>query len=461
MATELFSNPPTPGGSIPWVIANLSQAISTAPAAGTQESWSVTAPAPSSLRSSSAAQFRVVIEAEIMIVTASTSGASPWTFTRGAEGTTPVPHASGLPIYHVLTAGALNNVSGSGGTTGALLAANNLSDVASVATARTNLGLGTAATQATTAFDTAGAAAAAVVGLAPLASPALTGTPTSPTPTQGDSSTKIATTAFVSQNSGISVTTINPVLATQSLALPSFAGGAFAITLTQNTTLSITGASSSVEANVDIWLTQDVVGSRTVTWPGSITWLAGSAPTLPTGPGLSMLVSLVSKDGGTTWYGYYNSGQGAFPPWPGTWFSSPMLGNVGNKTHTANTLYGAAFIVPGQATLTGFIYYSAGTTSGNMLISLFNSAGTLVASSASTAQGAANAPHQIPFSTPYAAVAGTYVAGFQFDNATAQTYDNVFGIPVIVAAQGSFAAPSLITFPTTISNATIPAFSTY
>ncbi len=36
-----------------------------------------------------------------------------------------------------------------------------------------------------------------VLGLAPIASPAFTGTPTAPTPTPGDSSIKIATTAYV------------------------------------------------------------------------------------------------------------------------------------------------------------------------------------------------------------------------------------------------------------------------
>ncbi|MGZ4530821.1 MAG: hypothetical protein ACXVXP_00545 [Mycobacteriaceae bacterium] len=57
-------------------------------------------------------------------------------------------------------------------------------------------------------FDAAGTASSLVAAetsraeaaealLAPLASPALTGTPTAPTPTNGDSSTKIATTAFV------------------------------------------------------------------------------------------------------------------------------------------------------------------------------------------------------------------------------------------------------------------------
>lgn len=73
------------------------------------------------------------------------------------DNTTP----TSLVIYGPKAAGAWGSGVPFGGSGGALLAANNLSDVQSATTSRTNLGLGTAATQASSAFDASGAATTA------------------------------------------------------------------------------------------------------------------------------------------------------------------------------------------------------------------------------------------------------------------------------------------------------------
>ena len=103
----------------------------------------------------------------------------------------------------------------------ALAVANNLSDLASASTARTNLGLGSAATANTIAFDAAGAATAAVTGLAPLASPTFTGTPAAPTAAALTSSTQIATTAYADSAVAVAKALLAPLASPALTGTPS------------------------------------------------------------------------------------------------------------------------------------------------------------------------------------------------------------------------------------------------
>lgn len=96
MATEQFANNAK---------TNLNAAVNTAPAAGTVETWTVLstgAPFPQ------IPQFRVIVDQEIVLVTAVVSS-TQWTVTRGDGGTTPATHANGALVTHILTAEAMNN----------------------------------------------------------------------------------------------------------------------------------------------------------------------------------------------------------------------------------------------------------------------------------------------------------------------------------------------------------------
>jgi len=90
---------------------------------------------------------------------------------------------------------ALRGAAGAG--TGDMLAANNLSDVANASTAKSNLGLANVNNTSDASKPVSTLQQTALNLKANLASPALTGTPTAPTATVSDNSTKIATTAFV------------------------------------------------------------------------------------------------------------------------------------------------------------------------------------------------------------------------------------------------------------------------
>lgn len=55
-------------------------------------------------------QFRILIDSELMLVTA--VAGTTFTVTRGAEGTSAVSHSNGVPVTHILTAAALNQITG-------------------------------------------------------------------------------------------------------------------------------------------------------------------------------------------------------------------------------------------------------------------------------------------------------------------------------------------------------------
>src|SRR3990167_2945349 len=71
-------------------------------------------------------------------------------------------------------------------------------------------------------------------------------------------------------------------------------------TLDANCTFTISAPVGSGASTLTFWITGS--GTNTWTWPGSVTWLAGTAPD-PPADGLTTVVVLTSVDGGTNWVG--------------------------------------------------------------------------------------------------------------------------------------------------------------
>ena len=87
--------------------------------------------------------------------------------------------------------------------------------------------------------------------------------------------------------------------------------GAHSATLDANSTFTFTALASGLQSWLILRLTQDGTGSRTVTWPGSVVWPGGVAPTLSTAAAAVDILTFYSEDGGTTWYGFPTGGGGS------------------------------------------------------------------------------------------------------------------------------------------------------
>jgi len=77
------------------------------------------------------------------------------------------------------------------------------------------------------------------------------------------------------------------------------------ITLTSNMTVTLTSPSTSGDLyTLTIVLTQDATGGRTVAWPGTINWPAGSIPPLLTSANSKSTYAFTTLDAGSSWDGY-------------------------------------------------------------------------------------------------------------------------------------------------------------
>lgn len=164
---------------------------------------------------------------------------------------------------------------------------------------------------ATTAFVTAAANLKAN-----LASPTFTGTPAAPTASAGTSTTQLATTAFVTTADNLKANLASPTF-TGTVTLPLYKetvnargsisgaqtidlslGTVVTATITTTTTFTITNTPAAT-SGVSFVLVLTNGGAGAITWPTSVKWPGGTAPTL-TASGRDRIF-FMTHDGGTTW----------------------------------------------------------------------------------------------------------------------------------------------------------------
>lgn len=155
-------------------------------------------------------------------------------------------------------------------------------------------------------------------GYAPINSPAFSGAPTAPTPSPSTDNTQIATTAYVKAQGYLpsSGPTITNGLAYTGSAKPGVTtlsgnsinaglGNYFKRTITGAVTWTFSGAPAS--GSVGYFLLELVNGGAGAqTWPTSVKWADGAAPTLQAS-GVDIL-AFVTSDGGSTWLGHHLGG---------------------------------------------------------------------------------------------------------------------------------------------------------
>ena len=118
-----------------------------------------------------------------------------------------------------------------------------------------------------------------------------------------DAATARATLGAAAVINGGGETVATNAAATGAVTVDPANGNAHNLTLTGNVTLTLTAPTSGKTCCIRLRLIQDGTGSRAVTWPSSVKWPGGVAPTLSTAAGAIDKIVLETDDGGTRWEG--------------------------------------------------------------------------------------------------------------------------------------------------------------
>lgn len=87
----------------------------------------------------------------------------------------------------------------------------------------------------------------------------------------------------------------------------------FTHTLSENVTYTFSNPAASGKASAfTLKVVQDAT-DRTITWPASVDWAGGTAPTISTGSGAVDYYVFITTDGGTNYYGF-TAGQALATP---------------------------------------------------------------------------------------------------------------------------------------------------
>ncbi len=155
----------------------------------------------------------------------------------------------------------------------------------------------------------------------------------------------------------------------------------------------------------------------------------------------------------------------AYPRLVHTGGAPPQVSTDGtDATPVATEVYIGEVFVPCNMTVTGVAVMNGSVASGNMKVGLANSAGAVVATSATTAMSGTDAYQRVAFTSTYAAKGPATYYVLQFlDNNTARINTHTFGNFGAAKQTGQTYATGFttITPPTTFTTALAPIASLY